>query len=379
MTMQAPTATAPIVDDIGTIYVAIELSQRSWLAVIHSPDQGRLSRYKLEAGDCAGLLALLAKVRSRVARWSGAIPSVVSCYEAGYDGFWLHRRLEAAEIENVVIDPASLSVDRRARRVKTDRLDGEQMIRALLAWRRGEPRVMSVVRVPSVEQEDARRRTRERERLIKEQTGHLNRIKALLRTVGLAADKLGQRDWPTVWLARQRDGQDQPLRPLLVAELTREHGRLMLVREQLEAVGEQPMPQAISTATDQLMRLKGLGPVVSATLTSELLWKDFKNRREVAAYIGLAPSAWCSGGVEHDQGISKAGNRRARHIAVELAWLWLRNQPQSALSRWFHGRVGEQRGRIRRIAIVALARKLVVALWRFVTTGLLPTDAVLKA
>lgn len=377
--MQAPTAPAPIKGDIGTIYVSLELSQRSWLAVIHSPDQGRLSRHKLAAGDWAGLLALLAKVRCRVERWSGARPSVVSCYEAGYDGFWLHRRLEAEGIENVVIDPASLSVDRRARRVKTDRLDGEQMIRALLAWRRGEPRVMSVVRVPSPDQEDGRRRTRERERLVQEQTGHLNRIKALLRTVGLAADKLGRSDWATTWLAQQRDWQGRPVGPLLVAELTREHVRLMVVREQLEAMGEPPMPQPISTTTHQLMRLKGLGPVISATLTSELLWKDFKNRREVAAYVGLAPSAWRSGGVEHDQGISKAGNKRARYVAVELAWLWLRNQPQSALSRWFHGRVGEQRGRIRRIAIVALARKLVVALWRFVTAGLLPTDAVLKA
>jgi transposase len=379
MTMQAPTASAPIEGDIGTIYVSLELSQRSWLAVIHSPDQGRLSRHKLEAGDCDGLLALLSKVRSRVERSSGGRPLIVSCYEAGYDGFWLHRRLVAAGIENVVIDPASLSVDRRARRVKTDRLDGEQMIRALLAWRRDEPRVMSVVRVPSADQEDARRRTRERERLVKEQTGHVNRIKALLRTVGLAADKLGRPDWAPTWLAQQRDWQGQPLRALLVAELTREHARLMLVREQLEALAEQPMPQPISTTAHQLMQLKGLGPVISATLTSELLWKDFKNRREVASYTGLTPSAWRSGGVEHDQGISKAGNKRARYVAVELAWLWLKNQPQSALSRWFHGRVGEQRGRIRRIAIVALARKLVVALWRFVTTGLLPSDAVLKA
>jgi transposase len=379
MTMQAPTATTPISQDIGTVYVAIELSQRSWLAVIHSPDQNRLSRHKLAPGDCAGLLALIEKVRGRVARRTGHWPTVVSCYEAGYDGFWLHRRLEAEGIENVVIDPASLSVDRRARRAKTDRIDGEQMIRALLAWRRGEPRVMSVVRVPTADQEDARRRTRERERLIKEQTGHLNRIKALLRTVGLAAGEPGRRDWAATWLTEQRDWQGQPLRPLLTIELTREHARLMLVREQLEALGQQAMPQAISTTTHQLMRLKGLGPVFAATLSSELLWKDFKNRREVGGYTGLAPSAWRSGGVEHDQGISKAGNRRARYVAVELAWLWLKNQPQSALSRWFRERVGEQRGRIRRIAIVALARKLVVALWRFVSAGLVPTDAVLKA
>jgi transposase len=379
MTMQAPTATAPIEGDIGTIYMSIELSQRSWLAVIHSPDQKRLSRHQLEAGCVDGLLSLIGKIRARVGRQVGGEARVLSCYEAGYDGFWLHRRLEAEGIENVVIDPASLSVDRRARRAKTDRIDGEQMIRALLAWRRGEPRVMSVVRVPTAEQEDARRGMRERDRLVKEQTGHMNRIKALLRTVGLAADKLGRPEWATQWLARQRDWQGQALGALLVDELTREHARLMLVREQLEVVGEQPMPQPISSTAHQLMRLKGLGPVFSATLSGELFWKDFKNRREVGGYTGLTPSPWRSGGVEHDQGISKAGNRRVRHVAVELAWLWLRNQPHSALSQWFRDRVGEQRGRIRRIAVVALARKLVVALWRFVTHGLVPTGAVLKA
>jgi transposase len=379
MTMQAPTASTPIGGNIGTIHVAIELSQRSWVIVIHSPDQARLSRHKLEPGDCEGLLALIDKVRQRAARAAGHAPAVVSCYEAGYDGFWLHRRLVAAGIENLVIDPASLSVDRRARRAKTDRIDGEKMIRALLAHLRGEPRVMSVVRVPTTEQEDARRLMRERERLVKEQTAHVNRIKALLRTVGLAAGEPGRRDWGATWLAQRRDWQGQPLPPLLVSELMHEHARLMLVREQLQTIADQALPPATAAKAGQLMRLKGIGPVFAGTLAGELFWKDFKNRREVGAYPGLTPSPWRSGSVEHDKGISKAGNPRGRYVAIELAWLWLLNQPQSALSRWFHERVGEQRGRVRRIAIVALARKLVIALWRFLTLGLVPADAVLKA
>ena len=377
--MQAPTACTPIGMDHGTIYVAIELSQRSWVIVMHSPDQARLSQHKLPPGGYEALLELLEKVKTRVARTTGGVPAIVSCYEAGYDGFWLHRRLEAAGIENVVIDPASLSVERRARRAKTDRIDGEKMIRALLAYRRGEPRVMSVVRVPTPEQEDARRRTRERERLVREQTGHVNRLRALLRTVGLAAEEPSRPDWPTAWLAPQRDWRGQPLPPLLVAELTREHARLMVVRTQLAELGEEALPEPTAEKAQQLMRLKGIGPVFAATLAGEVFWKDFKNRREVGSYLGLTPSPWCSGEVEHDQGISKAGNRRGRYIAVEAAWLWLQNQPQSALSRWFQARVGEQRGRVRRIAIVALARKLVIALWRFLCCGLVPDNAVLKA
>jgi transposase len=377
--MQASSVSTPIGGDIVTIYVAIELSQRNWVIVIHSPDRGRLSRHTLAAGDGEGLLALIDKVRCRVAGALGRSARVVSCYEAGYDGFWLHRRLVSAGIDNLVIDPASLSVERRARQAKTDRIDGEKMIRALMAHLRGEPRVLSVVRVPSVEQEDARHRTRERERLIKEQTGHVNRIKALLRSHGLAAGEPGRRDWGATWLAQQRDWQGQPLAPLLLDELRREHARLMLVSEQLKALSAEAAPQATASDARQLARLKGIGPVVAGTLAGELFWKDFVNRRQVGAYTGLTPSPWRSGGVKHDQGISKAGNRRVRHIAVELAWLWVRNQPGSALSRWFHDRVGDQRGRIRRITIVALARKLVIALWRFLKLGLIPQGAILKA
>jgi transposase len=183
--MQAPTIGTPTAAYSGTIFVAIELSQKTWLVTVHSPDLGRMSRYKVEGGDHAGLLALIAKIRARVAQKLGSEPHVVSCYEAGYDGFWLHRLLVAAGIENFVFDPASIAVEQRSRRAKTDRIDGELLLRTLMAHLRGEPRVVRIVRVPTVEQEDARRVSRERDRLVTEQTAHTNRIKALLRLSGL--------------------------------------------------------------------------------------------------------------------------------------------------------------------------------------------------
>ena len=182
--MQASTVDTPTAGHCGTIFVAIELSQKSWLVTLHSPDKDKLSRHNLEGGDHVELLALIGRVRERAARALGAVPTVSSCYEAGYDGFWLHRLLLAAGITNYVFDPASIAVDQRARRVKTDRIDGEKMLRTLMAYLRGEPRVVRIVRVPTPEQEDARRDTRERHRLTKEQTAHTNRIKALLRLHG---------------------------------------------------------------------------------------------------------------------------------------------------------------------------------------------------
>jgi transposase len=351
---------------------------------MHSPDKDRFSRHKLDGGDDVGLLGLIERIRVRAAQALGSVPRVVSCYEAGYDGFWLHRRLEAAGITNFVFDPASIAVEQRARRAKTDRIDGELLLRTLMAYCRGEPRVVRIVRVPTPEQEDARRATRERERLIKEQTAHTNRIKALLRLPGVAAGNPRRRDW-MAWLERQRDRNGQPLQPHQMAELKREHARLMLVGEQLgelsQASGEAPACAAageMARRSATLQRLKGIGSVFGTTLTNEALYKDFHNRREVASYVGLAPSPWRSGQTNREQGISKAGNPRARAKAIELAWLWLKHQPESALSRWFHERTGQGRGRIRRIAIVALARKLIVALWRFLTTGLVPEGAVLK-
>ena len=381
--MQASSKDTPTVGHYGTIFVAIELSQRSWLVTMHCPDRDKISRHKLEGGNHAGLLALIARLRERAAGAQGVAPAVVSCYEAGYDGFWLHRLLMAAGITNYVFDPASIAVDQRARRVKTDRIDGEKMLRTLMAYLRGEPRVVRIVRVPAPEQEDARRDTRERDRLTKEQTAHTTRIKALLRLLGMAVGNPRRRDWLT-WLAAQRDWQGQAVAPRMLSEIEREHARLMLVREQLDALTRTPAadltPAAAQMAqrSELLRRLKCLGPAFATTLTNEVFYKDFRNRREVASYFGLTPSPWQSGGIDREQGISKAGNPRARCSAIELAWLWLRHQPDSALTQWFRSRTLNASKRNKRIAIVALA-KLMVALWRYLTTGLVPEGAALKA
>lgn len=382
--MQASSVATPTVGYYGTIFVAIELSQKSWLVTLHSPDRDKISRHKLGGGDHAGLLALIDRERGRASRTAGGAPAVASCYEAGYDGFWLHRLLLAAGITNYVFDPSSIAVDQRARRVKTDRIDGEKMLRTLMAYLRGEPRVVRIVRVPAAEQEDARRASRERGRLIKEQTAHTSRIKALLRLLGMAVGNPRRRDWLN-WLAAQRDWQGQAVPPRMLSELRHEHGRLMLVREQLEALTQasaqaDPAPAAVQMTerSELLLRLKCLGPAFATTLTSEVFYKDFRNRREVASYFGLTPSPWKSGGIDRDQGISKAGNPRARCAAIELAWLWLRHQPDSALTQWFRQRTLNAGKRIKRTAIVALARKLIVALWRYLTTGLVPEGAVLK-
>jgi len=383
--MQASTVDTPTAGHCGTIFIAIELSQKSWLVTLHSPDKDKISHHKLEGGDHAELLALIGRVRDRAARALGAVPAVVSCYEAGYDGFWLHRLLQAAGIANYVFDPASIAVDQRARRVKTDRIDGERMLRTLMAYLRGEPRVVRIVRVPSAEQEDARRASRERDRLVKEQTAHTTRIKALLRLLGMAVGNPRRRNWLS-WLAAQRDWQGQAVPPRTMTELTHEHARLLLVRERLNALAKTPAQAdptpAVAQMTERselLLRLKCLGPAFATTLTNEVFYKDFRNRREVGSYFGLTPSPWRSGGIDRDQGISKAGNPRARCAAIELAWLWLRHQPDSKLTLEYRKRTLDAGKRIKRVAIVALARKLVVALWRYLTTGLVPEGAVLKA
>jgi transposase len=382
--MQASTVDTPTAGHCGTIFVTIELSQKTWLVTLHSPDRDRISRHKLAGGDHSGLLALIESIRARAALKLGAAPKVVSCYEAGYDGFWLHRLLTAAGITSLVFDPASIAVEQRSRRAKTDRIDGELMLRTLMAHLRGEPRVVRIVRVPSVEQEDARRASRERDRLVKEQTAHTNRIKALLRLVGMAVGYPRRRDWLS-WLAQQRDWQGQSLPPHVLAEVKREHARLMLVRQQLAALEQAQaaqapaVPAAMAERRDRLQRLKALGPAVASTWTNEVFYKDFRNRRQVGAYCGLASSPWRSGGIDREQGISKAGNPRARLKAIELAWLWLRHQPESELTRWFRTRTANAGKRAKRIAIVALARKLIVALWRYLTTGLVPAGAAMKA
>jgi transposase len=369
------TDTAP-----ATLFVALELSRSTWLVAVHSPVVDKVGQHRLAGGDTEGLLELITRKRMQVAEKLGRPVRVACCFEAGYDGFWLHRWLCAQGVENRVLDAASILVDRRARRAKTDRLDVAGLLRTLMALERGETQVCRVVHVPSPEQEDARRRSRERSRLVVERGQHTSRIKGLLMTRGIRDFEPTRSDWQ-VRLEALRTPDGQPLAPCLRAELLRECRRLRQVMEMLAEVEAEQ--KAIAAAEDgvaaRLARLRGIGVTFAAVLGNEVFFRDFRNRREVGAYLGLAPSPWRSGQVERDQGIAKSGNPWARHTAIELAWLWLRYQPGSALARWFHERVVGAEGRMRRIMIVAMARKLIVALWRYVTTGAVPEGAVLKA
>ena len=310
---------------------------------------------------------------------------VISCYEAGYDGFWLDRALHAAGIDSRVIDPASLQVNRRARRAKTDRLDAQSLLRALMAYERGDHEACALVRVPSPVEEDARRPHRERQRLVRERTQHSNRVKGLLATQGLydfvplRADRMAQ-------LAALRGRDGSPLGAHLLSELRRELARLALIVEQIGAL-EAARKAALEAAGPkeaglakiaQLTRLKAIGPEFSNVLVHEVFYRRFDNRRQLGAYVGLCPSPFNSGAVAREQGISKAGNARARTTMIELAWSWLRYQPDSDLSQWFRERVGDRKGRIKRITVVALARKLLIALWRYLEDGLIPSGASLK-
>jgi transposase len=364
---------------------AIELSKESWLIGFSTPLSAKISRRILNGGDWKGLLDLIEEVRARVSRETGRAVDVISCYEAGYDGFWLHRVLEAHGVRNYVIDPASLQVDRRARRVKTDRIDTERLLRSLMAYLRGEPKVWSVVRVPSVAEEDVRRLHRERHRLVSERVQHVNRIRGLCALHGIY-DYQPSRPQAMARLEQLRTAQGISLPPRLKSEIKRELQRLELVVEMiatLEAERDAIVEDEASTHVNakkiqNLHKLKAIGPEFAAVLVGEIFHRDFNNRRQLASYVGYAPSPFKSGNVAHDQGISKAGNRKGRTTGIELAWLWLRYQPDSDLSAWFRARVGTTKGRVRRIAIIAMARKLLVALWRYLETGVVPQGAVLK-
>lgn len=371
--------------DHATMYVVFELSKTSWQLGIVRPGSEKLSRHEVAGGDVAAVRARLGAARSAAEVACGGPVRVVSAYEAGYDGFWLHRWLALNGVENRVLDPSSIMVNRRRRRAKTDRLDVEQLMRVLLAHERGEPKVCSVARAPSVAEEDARRRHRERERLVRERVAHGNRIKGLLFGQGIREVDPLRRDL-VERLARRRTGDGGALQPALLAELRREHARLRLVLEQIadleaeiRALARAAAPGSSAAKVAQLTLLKGIGATSAQVLVHEVFYRRFANRREVGSYLGLVGVPYNSGQQARDQGISKAGNGRARTLAVELAWLWLRHQPDSALSRWFVQRVGILKGRPRRIAIVALARKLAIALWRFLDTGLVPEGASLRA
>ena len=305
-----------------------------------------------------------------------------SCYEAGRDGFWIHRYLLEQGINNVVIDSASIEVNRRKRQVKTDSVDVQAMLRLLMRYWGGESKVMSILRVPSVEDEDQRRLNRERGRLIKERGAHSARLKSLLVAHGV---RLEINKGFLKQLSQQKSACGYELGEELKAELEREYERFRLVSEQTKLL-EDTQKRRVKSADkgslhqiQQLMRLKGVGWQSSWILVMEFFaWRDFNNRKEVGACAGLTPTPYSSGDSEREQGISKAGNRRVRSLMVELSWLWLRYQPKSALSSWFEKRYAHGGKRMRRIGIVAVARKLLIAIWRYLKDGLIPEGAIIE-
>jgi len=369
---------------LAAIFVSLELSRSTWLITSLVPGGGdKMSKHSVRGGDIAGLLDHFTKLREKAHARAGASFPIIAIQEAGLDGFWVHRVLERAGIESHVVDAASILTSRRRRRAKTDRIDGEALLRTLLAYKRGEPRVCTMVRAPSPEEEDRRRLCRERKTLVAERVAHVNRIKGLLFAQGIA-DYEPLRSDRRSRLETLRTGDGRPLPPYLRAQIGRELDRLELLLEQLKAVEAErnallePANDAAPVAVQALAGLRGIGPEFTAMLWSECLFRSFSNRRQLAAYAGLAPTPWQSGSVQHEQGVSKSGNPRLRSTMIQLAWLWLRHQPASELSLWFRERVTRNGGRGKKTAIVALARKLLVALWKFSSSGVVIEGAMMK-
>jgi transposase len=374
--MQRATNTATV--SANTLECALEMSKKIWLLAIRFPDQEQPSVYTIKGGDAAALLTKLIAARDGWAKVSGSPPSIVLCYEVGYDAFWLARFLMARGIECLVIDPGSLEVKRRPRRVKTDRVDLKKLLRTLSAWRRGERHVWSVVRIPTTEAEDLRRSHRERRRLIGERTAHINRIKGLLFAQGIRVDNI-----KSLALEKLVTGDGRRLPPRLIAEIVREMKRLATVQEQIDEVErERDMAPTACKETEKkchlLLQLKSIGPTTAAVLSREVYYRQFDNQRQVGSFLGLTPSPFKSGAEERCQGISRAGSGHVRAVMIEAAWLWVQHQPKTGLTRWFIERTAGQSKRVRKIMIVAFARKLAIALWRFVELGLVPEGAILN-
>ena len=379
--LEAPTA---IRTDLDAIFISLELSRSSWVVTSLSlGGREKMSKHTARGGDVAGLLKRFAQLAEKAKGRTGKVFPLIVIHEAGLDGFWIDRVLQNEGIESHVVDPASIATSRRRRRAKTDGIDGEALVRALLAYKRGEPRVCSMVRAPTPEDEDRRRLCRERKVLTMERVQHVNRIKGLLFSQGVSGYEPLRRDRRERLDALQT-GDGRPLPPHLKAQVRRELDRLELLLAQIKTAEAErdallaaektkaPVPPAMS------LGMKGIGPEFAAVLWSEGLSRPFENRRQVAAYAGLAPTPWQSGSVDREQGILQSGNPRLRTTMIQLAWLWLRHQPDSALALWFHDRVKRNGGRLRKTTIVALARKLLVALWKYVTAGVVIEGAVMK-
>jgi transposase len=330
----------------------------------------------------AGLLRQVERWKAEATTAGRTIERVVLAYEAGRDGFWIARYLLARGIETHIMHPASIPVDRKKRRAKTDRLDLDMLLRTLLAWLRGEPRACSMVAIASEAEEDQRRPGRERERLVSERIALENRIENLLCLHGVSRFKPRLKK-AAERLETLRSFAGEPLPEQLMAELRRLMARHQLLSAQLkqietarETVLTTETPDRAAQQIQALVVLYGLGLGTATGLAYEVFCRSFRDRQAIAGFVGLAGTPFNSGGSEREQGISKSGNPRVRRLLMQLAWRWLRLQPQSELSQWFMARTGGAKGRIRKVMAVALARKLLVALWRYVETGELPAGAV---
>jgi len=374
---------AAVRTDLAAIFISLELSRSKWLITSLSPGAGeKMSKFIVPGGDVPALLGRFEYLQRKAAVRTGQSFRIISVQEAGLDGFWIHRVLEGEGVESHVVDPASIATSRRRRRAKTDRIDGETLVRTLLAYKRGEPRVCAMLHVPTPDEEDRRRLVRERKALINERIRHVNRIKGLLFSQGVSGYEPLNRD-RRERLGALMTGDGRPLPKALKAQISRELERIELLIKQIGDVEEARdamlgSDEQSAKETTLLLNLKGIGPEFAAVLWSEGLSRPFDNRRQVAAYAGLAPTPWQSGKVSQDQGVSKSGNPRLRATLIQAAWLWVRHQPTSALTAWFKARVVQNGGRQKKSTIVALARKLLVALWKYVNAGVVIEGAIAR-
>ena len=363
------------------LYLAIELSRKKW-KLGFSDGRGVRARVRtIEAGDFQAMRGEIEGAKKHFGLEATA--GTVSCYEAGREGFWVHRALTEKGIDNVIVDAASIDIKRR-KRAKTDRIDAESLVRKLVRYHGGERGVWSALRIPSVAAEDERQTHREIDTLQRERQQHRMRIQSLLFTQGVdvaVTPKLMRE------LDRIRCWNGEPLPTQMKERIRREYARQRAAEEDLVALRKQQKLRLKSAApkTTALVKIRllqqlcGIAMKSSWVFVMELFgWRNFQNRREVAGALGLTPMPYQSGDSAHDQGISRSGNRRVRAMAIEIAWSWLRYQPQSRLSRWYQQRFGAAGGRMRRIGIVALARRLMVDLWRFVEFGIVPDGARMK-
>ena len=363
------------------LFLALELSSKKWKAGM-TRGRGLKQRNKsLDAGDFAGLEIAISRAKKRF----GLSPDtpVVCCYEAGRDGFWIHRRLERMGLRNIVIDPASVDVKRKRRNKKTDRLDLAKLLKNLILWWEGDDSVWSVVRVPTVEDEDARHFHRELAKLKGERTRHVARIKSLLVLHGVRLQTVSGDFLSQLQEIRLDDGSRLP--PQLRSRLEREYGRLFLVNEQISAL-EKQRRNALAEADDprldqvrKLMRLNGVAENGSWLVVMEVFgWRKFTNRKQVGSIVGLTPTPHSSGDLDKQLAIDKAGITRVRAMMIQLAWCWVRHQPRSDITLWFNERFAAGSRRHRRIGIVAVARKLLIAFWRYLEHDVVPAGAQLK-